>query len=107
VCTAAASQEAGVSDLMPIHKYSNVTVRVRAGEPIDAALRRLKKALGRAGVAPLLRPSSRLFSYEKPSVRRALKARKARSRARRAAIRQRQRDDYLDRMVPPKVVRAA
>ncbi len=55
-------------------------VKVRRGEPIDKAIRRLKKKLDKEGVMRELRSHRH---YEKPSERRRRKAARARARARR------------------------
>lgn len=62
---------------------NNVTeVKVRKGETIDKAIRRLKKKLDREGVLRELRARRH---YEKPSEQRRRKAARARSRAAAAA----------------------
>jgi len=62
---------------------TNVTeVKVRKGETIDKAIRRLKKKLDREGVLRELRARRH---YEKPSEQRRRKAARARSRAAAAA----------------------
>lgn len=48
-----------------------IEVRVKKGESVDKALRRLKKKLDREGI---LREARARRSYEKPSVRRRRKA---------------------------------
>jgi len=53
-------------------------VKVRKGETIDKAIRRLKKKLDREGVLRELRARRH---YEKPSEQRRRKAARARSRA--------------------------
>ncbi|MCX7818843.1 MAG: 30S ribosomal protein S21 [Kiritimatiellae bacterium] len=57
-------------------------VKVRKGETIDKAIRRLKKKLDREGVLRELRARRH---YEKPSEQRRRKAARARSRAAAAA----------------------
>ncbi len=49
-------------------------VRVRPGEPVERALRNLKKQVDREGILKAFK--SRRF-YEKPSVRRRLKSKNA------------------------------
>jgi len=56
-------------------------VKVRKGETIDKALRRLKKKLDREG---LMREIRARRHFEKPSERKRRKSARARSRARRA-----------------------
>jgi len=53
------------------------TVKVRIGEPIDKALRQLKKKLDKEGI--LKSAKARRF-YEKPSVRKRAKSKAAKKR---------------------------
>ena len=52
-------------------------VKIRKGEPIERALRRLKKKLDKEGVMREIRAHRH---YEKPSVKKRRKAARARSR---------------------------
>jgi small subunit ribosomal protein S21 len=55
-----------------------VDIRLKKGESIDKALRRLKKKLDREGV---IREARNRRNYEKPSVRKRRKAKEARQNA--------------------------
>ena len=57
-----------------------LTVLVRRNEPIEKAIRRLKKKVDREGVLKLVRQHA---FYEKPSVKRLRKQKDARRNARR------------------------
>ena len=59
-------------------------VRVKDNEPIESAIRRFKKQCEKAGILQELKKREH---YEKPSVRRKLKAIDARNRALRRASR--------------------
>ena len=61
-----------------------VEIRLKRGESVDKALRRLKKKLDREGI---LRDVRARRSYEKPSVKRKKKALASRKRALRRAVR--------------------
>ncbi len=55
-------------------------IRMKKGEPVDRALRRLKRKLDREGTIREIRVRK---TYEKPSVRRKRKAKEARQNRRR------------------------
>ena len=55
-------------------------IRMKKGESVDKALRRLKRKLDREGTIRQLRAKQR---YEKPSIRRKRKAKEARQNLRR------------------------
>lgn len=55
-----------------------IQVRLKKGEPVERALRRLKKILDKEGMMKQLRADR---YYEKPSEQRRRKAARARSRA--------------------------
>lgn len=62
-----------------------IVVKVKKGEAIDKAVKRLKKAMDKEGIIKHLRDTR---YFEKPCVRRRLKSVRARSRARSIARRQ-------------------
>ncbi len=62
-----------------------IVVKVKKGEPIDKAVKRLKKAMDKEGIIKQLR-ADRYF--EKPCVKRRMKSERARARARSIARRQ-------------------
>ena len=57
--------------------YTVIQVRLKKGEPVERALRRLKKILDKEGMMKQLRANR---YYEKPSEQRRRKAARARSR---------------------------
>ena len=62
-----------------------IVVKVKKGEPIDKAVKRLKKAIDQEGI--IKHPRATRY-FEKPCVKRRLKSARARSRARSIARRQ-------------------
>ena len=62
-----------------------IVIKVKKGEAIDKAVKRLKKAMDKEGIIKHLRDTR---YFEKPCVRRHIKSVRARSRARSIARRQ-------------------